>query len=53
MSRTKKNKKPVGYEYWSKRPGNPSVPGKDSKKNTKRKERMDQKKMLEDIKKHH
>jgi len=42
MSRTKKGKKAIGYEYWSKRPGSNkcgAVPGKETKKRTHRSER--------------
>jgi len=39
MSRTKKGKKPIGYEYWSKRPNSGSNPGRISKNITKRRER--------------
>jgi hypothetical protein len=47
MSRTVKNKKGPGYEYWSRRPHNKSggLPGKVTKKKTKRTERQTGKKM--------
>jgi hypothetical protein len=46
MSRTQKGKKGVGYEYWSKRPGNCLPPGKTSKKLTHARERAQQKEAL-------
>ena len=42
MSRTKKGKKPLGFDYWTKRPGNIggiNGHGPSAKKITKRKER--------------
>lgn len=51
MSRTKKDKKGIGFEYWSKRPmsnRHGGIPGKDTKKRTHRLERLEAKK---DIKK--
>ena len=41
MTRTKRGSKPIGYEYWSARPGNKhgQAPGKDAKRKTKRAER--------------
>ena len=47
MSRTKKQTKAPGYEYWSRRFPAPLTPGKFSKKLTHRKERNVGKKMLE------
>jgi hypothetical protein len=38
MSRTRKGKKPVGYEFWSRRPGKMGS-GKVGKQITKRRER--------------
>jgi hypothetical protein len=48
MSRTKKGSKGPGYEYWSKRPGKLSTPGKDAKKRTHRLERLDGKKQIKE-----
>ena len=47
MSRTKKGKKPMGYEYWSRRPGSNrhgSGPGPEAKRFTHRAERRQGKK---------
>ena len=49
MSRTKKQKKAPGYEYWGKRPGTKKLggsPGKDAKKLTHRLERLEGKKVI-------
>lgn len=49
MSRTKRSTRPVGYEYWSKRPGSNnhgSPPGPASKKETHRKERAQSKRII-------
>jgi hypothetical protein len=43
VSRTKRGSRPVGYDYWSKRPGNKggiSGHGPDAKKRTRRTERQ-------------
>jgi hypothetical protein len=45
MSRSKKGKKGAGYEYWGKRPGKLSSPGKEAKKATHRLERLQSKKI--------
>lgn len=48
MSRTKKGKRPIGYEYWSKRPisnKHGAVPGKETKRQTHRAERRQAKKL--------
>jgi hypothetical protein len=51
MSKTKKGKKPPGYEYWSKRPNSVSSPGRKNKKITHRIERAQAKeKLAEEIK---
>ncbi len=51
MSRTKKGKKGVGYEYWGKRPisrNHGAVPGKATKKLTHRLERIEAKKKIKE-----
>lgn len=52
MSRTNKGKKAPGYEYWTNRPGNKhgGVPGKFTKRLTRRAERRNSKKDIEDRK---
>lgn len=50
MSRTKKGKRPVGYEYWSKRPVSRNCgasPGRVSKTRTHRLERLEAKKEIQ------
>jgi hypothetical protein len=51
MSRTKKGKKPLGYDYWSRRPGSGRGFGKLARKITVRKERMQESQLLEKFKK--
>jgi len=41
MSRTKKGKKAVGYDYWSKRPTPSMTPGRPAKTMTHRRERIE------------
>lgn len=41
MSRTNKGSKGCGYEYWGRRPGKSTVPGKDTKRFTHRIERQE------------
>lgn len=50
MSKTKKDKKRPGYEYWSKRPGTKkaSSPGKYAKKLNHRLERIEGKKQIKE-----
>lgn len=54
MSRSRKGQKPLGYDYWSPRPGNSTKgnsPGPGVKNRTVRKERRVEKKIIEqDIK---
>jgi len=54
MSKTIKGNKPIGYEYWGKRPGTKgrgsSPPGKEAKKRTHRLERLESKKIIRDAK---
>lgn len=47
MSRTKRNSKPLSYEYWSDRPGNEcgGCVGKFTKKQTHKAERRNNKKL--------
>lgn len=47
MSRTKKGSKPVGYDYWSRRPTPDMSPGRDAKKMTHRRERIQSKEEVE------
>lgn len=51
MSRTKKGAKGAGFEYWSKRPCAGDSPGRETKKRTHRKERIQDKKIIEREKK--
>lgn len=46
MSRTKKGKKAVGFDYWSKRPTKSTNPGRTAKKSTHKKERAASKKTV-------
>ena len=51
MSRTKKGKKAIGYEYWSKRPASNkggATPSKYTKKRTHKLERIENKKKTEE-----
>lgn len=45
MSRSHQGKKGSGHEYWSRRPHNPGVPGKITKKRTTKTERQLDKKI--------
>lgn len=51
MSRTRKGSKPVGYDYWTARPGNKGggCPGKYQKILTHRMERKQGKKQASDL----
>jgi hypothetical protein len=48
MSRTEKRKKGPGFEYWGKRPGKDTIPGRASKTATHRLERLEAKKKIKE-----
>lgn len=51
MSRSKKGNRPIGYDYWTRRLGNPQPPGRVAKDITNGKERAAKRQTISKIRK--